>query len=262
MNALQLLQNRVELLTPAFDMAADLDAWNKNKAIVLQNFDEIIFDYDEFEGGETLQTVFEREVIPMISSEMMDKILSSDLDLASFMFVSQTNSYPKWANKYFDFIVENPEEMRRFCSSVISKIYSHISTCRIDTFISLMKSNDFHIGRFGLYQVVINKNLTNKQAVEICETDNTYLNNFMDRLTNDQIINFSSDAPAWVIADMAKVVDMANNELVEWFRTHKNANVRCALAKNPNADRGLLTLLTVDAKKSVINAALKALNNG
>lgn len=260
MNTLQKLQYKISLLTPAFEMAESIEKWNANKSFVMENFKQAINEDSEW-GDTNLQSIFEEEIIPLVSTEMRNQLLSEELDFMSFQFACYKKSHRKFANKYFDFIVKNPDATRTICSSVISNIYTYISTDRIDTFLDLLRDNHSHIGKFGLYRIAANNNLTSEQAIQIAKYDHTFLNKLMHKLTNEQIIEFSSETPTWVIADMAKAVEMSNNELVEWFRTHKNANVRCALAKNPNADRGLLQMLTVDTKKSVINAALNALNN-
>jgi len=257
MNTLEKLQHRIKLLEPAFRMVESVEAWNENEHLVLPNMFAAIDDDSEW-GDTSLSHIFVEEIVPMVSDEMANELMDWQMTGLSFLLVNKKDVLIRHADKFFQFVVSNPNATGSVCSSVISNIYKYISEENIEIFLDSMES-DRQFGRWGLFQLCRNKNLTREQAIRIAKHDASTIEELFRHFSVPELIEFSQEAPTWVISGIAKVVSMDNEELVEWLRTHKNANVRKALAQNPRADRGLLTMLTVDTKKSVINAALKAL---
>lgn len=257
MNTLEKLQHRVKMLEPAFRMAESLEAWNENEHLVLPNLSSTINEDSEW-GDTSLAYTFVEEIVPMVSDEMAHKLMDQQMTKLSFLLINKRDVLIRHADKFFQFVISNLDITSVVDYSVIASTYKYVAEENIEIILDSMV-NDGKIGGFGLFQLCRNENLTREQAIRIAKHDSSTIEELFRHFSASEIIELSREASTWVISGIAKVVSMDNEELVEWLRTHKSANVRKALAQNPRADRGLLTMLTVDTKKSVINAALKAL---
>src|SRR6056300_1744778 len=122
MNTLEKLQHRIKLLEPAFRMVESVEAWNENEHLVLPNMFAAIDDDSEW-GDTSLSHIFVEEIVPMVSDEMANELMDWQMTGLSFLLVNKKDVLIRHADKFFQFVVSNPNATGSVCSSVISNIY-------------------------------------------------------------------------------------------------------------------------------------------